>query len=165
MNISQQLNQLRLGAEVSPVGAVSVDFTDIPVWFKRGRLLLNGLSTNGVGRYVVRLGVAGVFAVSGYKSSSSILHGTSSNASMYEDTGFVIYTDGAAFEVSGIFSIEKMGTNLYAVSGVGSDEVSANGNWVSGGRILLSGALDSIRLTNVSGVDTFDKGTVNFAYE
>jgi hypothetical protein len=42
---------------------------------------------------------------------------------------------------------------------------STTGTITTGGSVTLSGTLDRVRITTVSGTDTFDAGSINILYE
>lgn len=149
------------GTAVSASGT-TVDFTSIPSWVKRISVLIEGLSTNGTSPIQIQIG-SGSFVTSGYSGSSS--GGGGGLATTNNSTGFLItYLTVAATEYSGIITLATLGSNVWVESGLMGGSTTGVMN-TSGGSLILGGALDRIRITTVSGSQTFDDGSINILYE
>ena len=151
-----------LGTAVNASGT-SIDFTGIPSWAKRIKIMLNGVSTNGASIVQLQLG-SGTIKTTGYLGSFS---GASASAiaSATLATGLgLTYGSGASTVSHGLAEINLLGSNLYVMSSmIGKSDVA--GTNFSGSSVTLTGALDRIRITTVNGTDTFDAGSINIMYE
>jgi len=151
------------GTVSGTITVVGVGFLNIPSWVKRITLLCQGISTSGTSRIQVQIG-SGSFATSGYDSFISTIDGTNATSAGSITTGFgwrptataanISYANGTLCLVSG---------NSWNMS-MTTGQTGGTSSWCSGG-ITLGGALDRIRLTTVSGTDTFDAGSINILYE
>lgn len=136
----------------------AIDFTSIPSWVRRITVLFNGVSTNGVSTAQVQIG-AGSITTSGYASSAA----TNGSSLASFTTGFPLGVGTqAAYLFAGTMTIATLGSNIWVMSGAIGTGTFAN---VIGGSVTLSGTLDRLRLTTVTGTDTFDAGSVNILYE
>jgi len=137
-----------------------IDFTGLPSWIKRITVIFNGVSTNGSSLMLIQVG-AGSITNTGYTSNSW----SNNTLSATSTAGFVLT---AGMQSTGLYSgqvslLRPDATAIVQSSVLGSDV--ANTVHVSGGRVVLGGALDRVRLTTVNGTDTFDAGTINILYE
>jgi hypothetical protein len=148
------------GTAVATTSGTSVDFTGLPSTVKRITVMFNGVSTSGTSGVLIQLG-SGSVSTSGYVSTAVVTG--ASTGSISSTSGYVVYTDQAAFVRSGLFIFCYMGSNIWA----GSHVITASTTYISsgGGSNTLSGVLDRIRLTTGNGTDTFDAGSVNILYE
>ena len=137
-------------------------FTGIPAGTKRVTITIVGLSTNGTSDYIVRFGTSGGLESTGYLGS-----GQSVAVVTNFTTGFPLCNNidaSRTFHGQGIATIQNTTTNLWVWSNLtGASNVAAVA-W-GGASKPLAGALTQLALTTVNGVDTFDAGTVNIAYE
>ena len=138
-----------------------VDFTGIPSWAKRITVIMNGISTNGSSPVEIRAtygAIPSTYFGSGISITPSAIAGNLST------TGFQIAGQNAANIRSGLCILSKLSGNLWiaSINGTYTDLV---GSFNGGGSALLTGPLDSIRITTVNGTDTFDAGTINISYE
>ena len=143
---------------------VGLDFLSIPSWVKRITVMLSGVSTNGTSNLLVQIG-AGSIQNTGYTSNTTFL--VTSVSTQSSTAGFaMLNVNGAAAIMSGhmLLTLINSATGLWVSSSVGAN-TSSTSTFVGGGDKTLSGTLDRIRFTTVSGTDTFDAGTVNILYE
>lgn len=142
----------------------SVDFTGIPSWAKRITVMFNGVSTNGTSANQIQLGYSGGIVTSGYLGTyGSWIHATAPTAYLLT-TGFGIFSDLASDVRSGSIVLTNMGGNIWTCFGVLCSSSRAL-QLTTAGSIVLSGALDRLRLTTVNGTDTFDAGAINILVE
>jgi hypothetical protein len=161
------ISLLQQGTAVSSTSGTSIDFTDIPSWAKRITVMFNGVSTSGTSSYLIRLGVDGVFATMEYTSAGTSVSNGNSTGAVSSTAGILtVISPSAAVSHSGqcIISLLDSSTNLWIGTFIGHSEATANNRFGSG-KISLSGALNSIRITTVNGTDTFDAGTINVMWE
>jgi hypothetical protein len=149
------------GTSVSASGT-SVDFTGIPSWAKRITVMFQGISTNGTSEMLIQLGST-TFQTTGYLSSGSRYNngggGTSSST-----VGLLINSTIAAADVhhgnAYITNITGNAWTMNSLLGASSSQIITGA-----GSVTLSGVLDRIRITTVSGSQTFDAGSINIMYE
>ena len=99
----------------------------------------------------------------GYNSFSCRFGVTAIAAGNSQTTGFVVNNPSSATEtVSGQMMISLLTSTTWSEQGVFCS-TGTNG-MISGGSKTLSGTLDRVRITTVSG-DTFDAGSINIMYE
>jgi len=153
------------GTAVASTSGTSIDFTGIPSWAKRITVIFKGVSTSGTSNYLIQIG-SGSITNTGYVSASiSAQSSASSSAGATSTAGFIATSSiSAAYLFSGfIYLINITGNtwveNATIVDAIGDRAASSSGN------VVLSGALDRVRITTVNGTDTFDAGSVNILYE
>jgi len=160
---------LQRGTAVTASGT-SVDFTGIPSWVERITVMLQGVSLSGTSNFLIQVGTGSTPATTGYNSASvsvavntaSTTNGSGSNTT--NGFSFGGWSSSAASSVSGQFVM----TNISGNTWVGSGTVYAIGNLrvaTSVGDVALGGALGVVRITTVSGTDTFDAGIINIIFE
>jgi len=154
--------QMTLGTSVTASGT-SIDFTSIPSWAKRITVLFDGVSTNGTGQTILRVG-DGAIVSSGYSGSYGNLQHTGTTIITGETTGFRVHNNTAAYAMYGAVTLFKISDTKWVASGL-IMSTGMNALLPTGGVITLSGALDRVRITAVNGTDTFDAGTINIMYE
>ena len=157
------------GTAVATTSGTAIDFTGIPSWAKRITVLFNQVGINNSDKILLRVG-SGSIVTSGYTSACSALYSAGDgvgNGIGTNTTGFLFDTNDGAFALSGSVEIFNLSGNLYVSNGsIGSVSGSATPmNQLQTGTITLSGALDRIRLTTVSGTAVFDGGSINIMYE
>lgn len=153
-------NPIASATVVASTSGTIVEFTGIPSWAKRVTVIFNGVSLSGASNFLVQLG-AGSYVTSGYSSGSS---GTN-NSNTSSTTGMVMAIGTASANLTGHMVITLLNTTNTWVS---SHQAAINlpGPGVVGGASLaLGGTLDRIRITSVSGTDTFDAGAINIMWE
>lgn len=151
------------GTAQASTSGTSIDFTGIPSWVKRITLMFSGVSTNGTSSTIVQLGTGATptYTTSGYLGSASTSGGTTANFS----SGFMVNNSvAAASVVHGQVVLINLSGNLWTESGVLGLSDSSN-NRTSGGSVTLGDVLTAIRITTVTGVNTFDAGSINILYE
>ena len=154
--------QLKASTAVASTSGTSIDFTSIPSWVKRITVMFNGVSTNGLSFFRVRIGPTAGVETTGYVGAS----GSPSSVALFSG-GFDIASNNAANTTQqGLFTLALLdaSTNTWIASwGIGNAVNPGVG--VGGGSKSLSGALSIVRITTVNGTDTFDAGTINILYE
>jgi hypothetical protein len=128
---------------VASTSGTSIDFTGLPSWVKRITVLFEVASTNGTSDILVQLGDSGGVETTGYLGSSA---------------------DGPTLSATGSISISNITSNTWVASGVLTRGSGALFIATSGSKTLTA-TLDRVRITTVTGTDTFDAGTVNIFYE
>lgn len=150
-----------LATAQNTTSGTSIDVTGIPSWVKRITVMFNGVSTSGTSNLRVQIG-AGSVLTSGY-TSSALSAQAAGNTIASDTAGFVITAEvTAATFTNGSFVINLQGSNVWVAAG---NTVHNARMQVAAGSVPLGGALDRLRLTTVSGTDTFDAGSVNLLLE
>lgn len=161
--IASGATAINLGTAAATTSGTSVDFTGIPATAKRFTVTLNGVSTNGSSPIVIRGITSGGAISSGYSSSGGVITGTTVNSSS-NTTGFLLaQVVGASVSYSGSWTFEKHNGNVWVLASI--NQFGTAGLGLSAGVVDLGAALTGVRLTTVSGTDTFDAGTVNISWE
>jgi hypothetical protein len=147
-------------AQVTTSGT-SIDFTGVPSWAKRVTVMFNGVSNSGASNMMVQLG-AGSIQATGYKSVAS-----NSGTAVANTTGFLVTTAVVAASLySGLATFMLISGNIWVMASViAQDQTGGAGGSTAGGTVTLTGTLDRLRLTSVTGTDAFDAGSVNIIYE
>lgn len=150
-------------AQASTSGT-AIDFTNIPIWVKRITVFFVNVSTNGTSPVQIQIG-SGTFTTTGYAGTASTLSTGVTTGAMV--SGFLISQDSAAnVAASGFATLANVTGNTWVMScSMGRNQYSSASTTVGGGYLALSGVLDRVRITTVSGTDTFDAGTINIMYE
>lgn len=147
---------LTLATKQSASGT-EVDFTGIPAGTKEIIVMFDGASLDGTNHFLVQLGDAGGFEVSGYTSASA-----GGGASASSTAGFIVIGNSAAAGIYGQMSLNLMDASTFtwvAQHGVSRSGISMSG----GGTKSLSAELTQIRITSTGG-NSFDAGSINVAY-
>ncbi len=143
----------------------SVDFAGaVYAGVKQLTVTLNAVSTNGTSLLLVQLGVASTPETTGY--TSSVLGGASGNVltGATSTSGFLVtIVVTAATSVTASFTLTNTEGNIWIASGTGGTTGSSTSAFINGGK-TLAGVLDSIRITTVNGIDTFDSGSANITF-
>jgi len=151
-----------VGTSVASTSGTSIDFTSIPSYVKRITVMFDGVSTNGLSLFRVRIGPTAGVETTGYVGAS----GSPTSAALFS-AGFDISSNNAASTTQqGLFTLALLDalTNTWAASWVIGNAVNPAVG-VGGGSKSLSGALSIVRITTVNGTDTFDAGSINILYE
>lgn len=159
-------SRLVLATAQATTSGTSIDFTGIPSWVKRITVMLNGVSTNGTSQLRLQIG-GGSVETSGYTGSASfIASATCASNTFASNAGFDFYGNAlATASRRGCVTLCLLGSNIWTVSGSFSlDDATGYMGFIAGTK-TTSSALDRVRLTTVSGADTFDAGSVNISYE
>ena len=147
---------------VTPTGVTVVDFTGIPSWAKRVTVMFKGVSTSGADVYLIQIG-SGSFTTTGYESAT-VYAGTSTSG-MSGTAGFYMWNGTSAEIHSGTYTISLFSGTTYVGSGVHSYHAQTYTVTGAGVSPSLVGAIDRVRVTTNTGVDTFDLGSINIMYE
>lgn len=163
---AKRSQQLTLGTIQNSTSGTSIDFTSIPSWVKRVRVMLSGVSLSGTALIRFRLGTSGGVVSSGYLGAGTVTG--SSSATANQTAGFDIYHNApaAAFIYHGAidFSLLDQTNNVWSAHGV-FGQSSAVFTHITAGSLTLTGALTTVRITTSNGTDTFDAGSINILYE
>jgi hypothetical protein len=152
---------LTLATAQNTTSGTSIDFTGIPSWVKRITVMLNGVSITG-SNVLVQIG-AGSVVTSGYNTNISTASAATNTVQQVSSTsGFIVINQSSADVLYAQMNLLNVSGNSWVSTHFGN---SAGWGIVGGGNYALSGALDRIRVTTVSGTDTFDAGSVNIMYE
>ena len=159
-------NHLTLATPQVSTSGTSINFTGIPAGVRRITISFIGVSTNGTDPWVLHLGDAGGFEGGGYMSACTTL-GATTLATSNANTAFLLGEPASASAViSGTvtLTLENAATFMWSCTGVlaRSDTTSV---MVSAGSKATSAVLDSLNITTASGLNTFDLGEINIAYE
>jgi hypothetical protein len=158
------------GTAVTCAGQTSIDFTGIPSWVKRITVMFSGVSTSGTSLFLVQLGDAGGFEITGYTSQANSITTTPAVTATTNTAGFVLGASAlvAASTYSGTVSIVKLDGNSWVYSSLVIRDGTASSNFGAGSK-TLSDTLTQVRITTVNGTDTFDTtpsaGKINILYE
>jgi len=149
------------GTAVTASGT-SVDFNSIPAGVKRITVMFNGLSLNSTSTLRFRLGTGGAAETSGYLGTAINTSGSPTVQSF--TAGFDMYGGmTAATAAYGAITFSLIGSNAWVANGIIATSL-VGANSISGTK-TLAGTLDMVRITTVSGTDTFDAGTINIMWE
>lgn len=153
--------QINLGTAVASTSGTAIDFTGIPSWARRVTVMLDEISTNGTSPIVLLVG-NGSIVVSGYSSRFDNFNSTV--ATQTGTTGFGLFDDVVASATqTAVAVLSLISGNTWLLHGTGGSSAPSVG--VFSGRIALAGALDRVRITTSGGVNTFDAGSINIAWE
>ena len=161
--VTGTLAPLISGTAVTTTGGTSIDFTSIPSWVKRITVMFNGLSLSSTSTLRFRLGTGGAAETSGYVGTA--INSASSPTVQSFTAGFDMYGGlTAATAAYGAVTFSLIGSNAWVANGIIATSL-VGANSISGTK-TLAGTLDMVRITTVSGTDTFDaNGGVNILYE
>lgn len=155
---------ITLATKQATTSGTAFDFTGIPSGTKIITVQFKGVSTSGTDDILIQLGDAGGIETSGYVSLASTLDGTPTESA--STAGFNIAGGTAALVVSGTYVLHLHDASTFEWVGnhtVKGNNSSRTGN--GGGDKSLSAELTQLRITTVSGTDTFDAGSVNISYQ
>lgn len=145
---------------VLTASGVNVDFLSaIPSWAKRVTVMVNGLTSGSAMSPVIRIGSGGAVVSTGYVSSAGAI--ATGTGAAQDTTGF-LQIQTAATGLSFVSTLVNQTGNLWMATGIGS--YGTNSTVMTFGSITLSGVLDSLRITTLTGV-TLTGGTVNIMWE
>jgi hypothetical protein len=151
------------GTAQNSTSGTSIDFTGIPSWVKRITVMFNGVSTNSTSNYLIQLG-SGSVSSTGYSSGGMVGAGAGI-ATTFSTAGFLIRSDSASANISGSVILTSIASNTWAANGVLVSPANSYTLTTAGASPTLGGSLDRVRVTTVSGTDTFDAGSINILYE
>lgn len=156
---------------VTCANQTSIDFTGIPSWVKRITVLFNAVSISTTSPIIIQLGDSGGIQNTSYVGTCHILGGSSvDNATM--STGFLVQPTTAYAQIAGSYSgayvIANTSSNIWVATCTMNSPVTGLGFLASGIK-TLSATLTTVRVTSVSGTNTFDTvpsaGSINILYE
>jgi hypothetical protein len=123
--------------------------------------MFNGVSTNDNSQVQIQLG-AGSIQTSGYLCGAFSYNSSSADSST---SGLILDqggpSGGAGASRSGFATIVLFGSNFWTYQG----NLYTPNVTLSSGSVPLSGTLDRLRITTVTGTALFDAGSVNIMYE
>lgn len=161
---------LTLSTAQNTTSGTSIDFTGIPPWVNRITIMFNGVSTVGTSILVIQLGTSGGFQTTGYNGTggSLVSTGTATNVvtSVANTIGFDLSntsTRTAGDTIYGTAVLTRLTGNTFILNSYTSNALSSMG--IAGGGVTITGTVDRLRLTTLSGTDTFDAGSVNIMWE
>ena len=160
-----RINGTTVSAEQATTSGTSIDFTGIPAGVKRVTLLGHSVSGSGTDEFMVQLGDSGGIETSGYLGRYGRISGTGA-ATEGSTAGLIMFNDAAALlnEIVVQLWLQDATNNTWASSHVVTVQSTTIMSW-GGGTKALSGTLDRIRLTHVSGSDTFDAGAASIQFD
>lgn len=151
---------ITITAEQASTSGSSINFTSIPAWAKRIKVVLRGVGTNGTAAIRIQLGDSGGLETSGYTSAAYDTNG----AGAVGASGFVFagatYTD-STFTGAICFDLCNS-SNTWVQSGNVYDTTTGAAIHVSSGEKTLTGTLDRLSVVTTN---TFDAGTISVTYE
>jgi hypothetical protein len=152
------------GSAITTTSGTTALFSGIPSWVKRISFIFSGVGTGGSSsNFLIQLGTGGGIVSSGYASGASGTNAGFQFVSITSSAGFLLTYEGSNGAWSGIVTINLLGSNTWASSGIITR--SSNGfPGISAGSIALGATLTQAQLTTVSG-DTFSAGSVNIQYD
>ena len=165
--------RLVIGTAVAPTSVTSVDFLSIPGWVKRITVKLVGISTNGTSAEIIRIGDSSGFSASAYVGVTSFLGTSPTLGANQLSDGFNLMGQSASTatnNLTGQVTLELVGAsggfNFWVASGVIAriDLGTVFQKFVAGYK-GLTGTLDRVQLTTITGTALFDAGLVNIIYE
>lgn len=154
-----------LGTPVAATSGTSIDFLGIPANTKRVTINFTGVSTNGSDDIIVQLGDSGGIEASGYLGASMFANGATPVIDNFT-SGFGIRAQSATAVRHGsiILTLANSSTNTWIANGnIGLSD--STGMISTAGSKSTSAVLDRVRITTVSGINTFDAGEINISYE
>lgn len=156
---------ITLSTPQASTSGTSIDFTGIPAGKKRITINFVGVSTSGTDDLLIQLGDSGGVETSGYLGSGGASDGGGTASDAFT-TGFGIRFQSAAAVRHGsmVLNLQNSSTNTWCCFGVLG--LSNSGSIIyTGGSKSLSAVLDRVRITTLSGANTFDAGEINISYE
>lgn len=142
----------------STASGTSVNFTNLGSGLTEITVSWANLSTNGTSNIAVRFGTGGVAATSGYVNSIWSLAGAA--GATYTGGFLITQATGATSDWSGAitFTLIDASTNTWAAKGLNTPQ-STNIH-ISTGHVVMSGEVDMVSVTTLSGTQVFDNGTI-----
>jgi hypothetical protein len=151
------------GTAVASTSGTSIDFTSIPSWVKRITVMFTGVSTSGTSNWLIQLGDSGGVENTGYVSGSTST--TTSSGISTSTAGFILRFGNASCAGNGSAIFNPLSGNVWVGQGAFYDASGTQGIVTLSGSKTLSDVLTQVRITTVSGTDTFDAGSINILYE
>ncbi len=142
-----------------------IDFTSIPSGIKKLTILFADVSISGVDEILIQIGDTGGLDTTGYKSGVVYLV---TGSHVGATSGYQVISVGAAADVLNgkvELTLVDSTSNTWLSKGLLYANTGSNFFFASSGIHSLTAVLDRVRITTLSGSDTFDGGTVNVMYE
>lgn len=158
---------LVVGTAVASTSGTSINFTGLPSWVERITILFQGVSTTGTSNVGIQLGTGGTptYVTTGYASVGNSLAGGGLASSTYTTLfGLGSGNQIAASIMQGQIILSNITGNNWVCVGTTS-QTNTNATHLGNGSISLGAVLTAVRITTVTGTDTFDAGTINIFYE
>jgi hypothetical protein len=154
------------GTAVASTSGTSIDFTSIPSWVKRVTVMLNGVSLDAATNVLFQIGSGSVDATATYNNTRSQIGSvTAGSTASATSSGWELYGDATAAETrNGALTLVKVSDYIWVANGFFSG-VTNTTTYITSGSKSLSGVLDRVRITSVSGTANFDAGSINILYE
>jgi hypothetical protein len=150
------------GTAVASTSGTVIDYTGIPSWVKRITVMFHNVSLNTTTGFLVQIGT-GTVVSSGYNAISNEFNQSNATSGIASTAGFPLRSQLASTSLSAVLTLNSLGNNTWASSHSG---IISNTNAITGGgSVTISGALDIVRITSISGTATFDAGSINIMYE
>lgn len=155
-----------LGTEQATTSGTAINFTSIPAWAKKITIEFVGVSTSGTDDLLIQLGDSGDIEATTYLGASAAMTNAGATVGANYTTGFGIVSGAATnvFHGSVTLYLEDSTGFTWVASGVLAVSNGATA-LITAGSKSLSAALDRVRITTISGTDTFDAGAINILYE
>lgn len=155
------------GTVQATTSGTSIDFTGIPSWAKRITVILNNVVISATSNILIQLGTASGVETTGYSAVSSVAASGNPNTVFSGTTGVQVYTGSSAYITysATVFTNYANGVNTWVASGTYGNNTSVAYAGFNSGIKTLGGVLTRVRITTVTGTDTFTAGSVNILYE
>lgn len=160
---SQLTGLIKDGSTATTTSGTSKALGGIPSTARRVTLTLNGVSTNGTSGIDIRAGSGGL-ASSGYAGNGGVLVDTLSVVMSLVTTGAYIYTNNAAYVISGTATFTKISGNTWTIYFIGATHSVAR-LLIASSIVTLAGALDTVGIATNNGTDAFDAGSIAMTWE
>ena len=154
------ISLLTRATAVASTSGTSIDFTSIPSWAKRITVVFNAVGTNGTSIPLIQIGDSGGIENTGYIAA---IADVSSVSGLYTAGVPLNFSTTAADVFSGTVTLINITSDTWIFSTVTMR--NAPSPYHGNGNKTLSATLDRVRITTVSGTDTFDAGSINIMYE
>lgn len=150
----------------SSTSGTSINFTGIPSWVKRITVMFEEVSNSSAsGEFIIRLGTASGFELSGYKSAYVVLVNVGVVLTGASTSGFTFprFVAGAADKLNGMLIINKLSSNTWTAMGSMAHSNSPYDTSQVSGSKTLAGELTSVQVSVNAGA--FDGGSISIMYE
>lgn len=163
-NTSEELTAIVHGTPTATTSGTSVTKTGIPSGSKRVTVTLNGVSTDGTGAIILRLGDSGGIETTGYVGRTTGINGGSAAS---PTDGFALNSSsGAASTYTGVITLIRHDTSAHLWYAEVNVTLSGGANhFIGSGYKTLSAELSQVSITTTAGTDNLDAGEINFHYE
>lgn len=153
-----------LQTETVTTSGTTHDYTSIPSWVKKITIMLSGVTTSGTDAKLIQIGDAGDIEATEYLGNSCSIN-TAVAITAYT-TGFgirsVVNTDILTGSI--VLTLEDSTNNTWIANGSFAETNTAD-IFLTVGAKSLTATLDRIRVTTISGSDTFTAGEINIMWE